>query len=508
MKDSKINKNRSPFTEQEIANDKNFDKLLKQANGGGGSNGLIIGGVLGAIILTIGLVWLFNKSTPKENEIVETIELQKGAINPVLTDVPKSYYTVNALTGDEFKFNNTVISIPANAFVHQDGKEVVGAVEISYREFHNPVDFFLSGIPMVYDSAGAEYHFESAGMFEIYGYQNGEPVNLIKPIEVKLASLHQGDYFNLYKLDTLSGEWTYLSKDSTVVNKEEISGTEIADLNQKIAEIVQQLPPKKSEKGVCIKIDFNAAEFPELTTFKEVLFEVDENDKNFSPNLAKKDWDDVKLKKENENYVLTFYDRFKPTKIKAKPVLSDAEYAKALKEYNSNYGERLAAYKAKKDSVESLLAFKTRIIPSFGGSTSGYVERLFTINDFGVWNSDCPMRMPKGRMLAAMYINTNEETKEIDTLEFNTIYLVEENKNTLYRITNNGTLSYNPSKKYVLWAVDKQQRLCVYPAVKFNEIPSSIDSTYALEMDITASQPKNVDEVRKELNLVKLFKDV
>ena len=508
MKDSNINKNRNPFTEQEIAADENFDKLLKQASGKGGNNNLIIVSVVGLLLVT-SLVWFLNAKTTKELMSIEVANQQKGALNPVFGDIPKNYYTVNGQTGEMFTFNNTSISIPANAFSDKNGNVVTGEVEISYREFHNPIDFFVAGIPMIYDSAGVEYHFESAGMFEIYGYQNGEPVNLIKPIEVKLASLHQGDYFNLYQLDTLSGEWTYLSKDTSVVKKS-MGGIpeEITNLNENIAKLEAQLPAKKSKHGVCIKIDFNPTEFPELASLKEVLFEVDATDKNFSPDLAKKDWDDVKLKKVNDDYELTFYDKFKPTKIKATPVLSDGEYKIALKEYNSKYGQRLAAYRAKKDSVEGLLVFKSRVFPSFGNSTGSYVERLFEVNDFGIWNSDCPMRMPKGRMLASMYINTNETTNEIDTLDFKTIYLVEENKNTLYRITNNGILSYNPSKKYVLWAIDKQEKLCVFPAVKFNQIPSQVDSAYAFEMDVANAKSMNITEVRKELNLVKLFKDV
>jgi hypothetical protein len=512
MKNSKINNNRPPLTDKEIKADENFDKLLKQHSGNKLKNNLAVGGIVVAgIILITSLVLYFNKAIPNAEVTNNPHEVRtKGAINPNLFDIPKMYHLINAETGGEVVFNNSIINVPTNAFVDETGNAITGDVEISYREFHNPIDFFLSGIPMIYDSADYQYHFESAGMFEIYGSQNGIPVNLAKPISVSLASLHQGDYFNIYQLDTLSGKWGFISKDSTkvgAVSEQEVE-RDLAKLEKSVIEITKNKPQQKSKNGACIKIDFKKDEFPELASFKEVLFEIDKTDKNFSPELAKKEWDDVKLKKVEEEYILTFYDKFKPTKLKAKPVLSDKQYEEALGEYNKQYANRLSGFRAKKDSLEKLLAFNSTTFPSFGNSTAGYVERLFEINEFGVWNSDCPMRMPKGRMLAAMYINKIEGTDKIDTLDFKTIYLVEENKNTLYRITNNGTLSYNPSKRYVLWAIDKKEQLCVFPAVKFKAIPNQMDSTYAIEMDISKVKPTNVDDVRKELNLNTLFKDV
>lgn len=511
MKDSKINKNKEPFTDEEIKADENFDKLMKQHATSKFKKDLgVIGLVVGGVLLVTSLVVYFSdmKLVMKNMEVTATES--EGAIRPNLFDIPVMHHAVNAEKGGEIIFNSSKISIPNNAFVDKDGEIVVGEVEITYREFHNPVDFFLSGIPMMYDSAGYEYHFESAGMFEIYGYQNGVPVKLTKPVSVSLSSLHRGGYFNIYQLDTLSGKWSFISKDSSKVgeNLTPYIRNSIAKIESQISEIAKDEPQKKSKKGINIKIDFNVEEFPELASFKKVLFEIDEQDKNFSPDLAKKDWDDVKLKKVEDDYILTFYDGFKPTKIKVKPVLSNRQYKKALKEYNKKYADRLSAFRSRKDSLEKELAFYSVVFPSFGNSTRGYVERLFEINDFGVWNSDCPMRMPKGRVLASMYINKIKGTDKIDTLDFKTIYLVEENKNTLYRITNNGILSFNPAKKYVLWAVDEKEQLCVFSAVKFNSIPSQLDSTYAFEMEISKIKPTNVDDVRKELNLQKLFKDV
>jgi hypothetical protein len=523
MKNSKINKNRNHFTEQEIAADENFDSLLKKASVKGGNNKLVVGGVVIGLILVAGLFWLFNTKKGQQSlaENTEISNQQKGALSPVLGDIPKSYYTVNAEKGEDFSFNNTVISIPTHAFIDKNGNIVTGEVEISYREFHNPIDFFLSGIPMTYDSAGVEYHFESAGMFEIYGYQNGEPVKLVKPIEVRLASLHQGDYFNIYQLDTLSGEWTYLSKDTSVVKRSiGVIPQELTDLNKGISELKNKLPSKKSKNGVCIKIDFNAAEFPELASLKEVLFEVDATDKNFSPNLAQKDWDDVKLKKVDDEYVLIFYDKFKPTKIKAKPVLNDGDYLKVMKEYEEKINELKSQSKASKKNNKVYIEVELLSGEAFYIGESEIdekaerdynaeykVERLFMINDFGIFNSDCPMRLPKGKIVEPLFVYKNDSTNSIDGLKFNGVYLVEENKNTLYYLYNYDLISYIPQNKYVIWGI-YDGKLCVLSAKEFKQLTFKGKGAYKTEMKMLNEEITSVEQVREFLDLQILFKDV
>lgn len=522
MKNSKLNRNRNPFTEQEIAQDENFDKLLKTAKANKLKKNLIVGGVITlSVLLLVGLLVFLKPNKVNKEATVEVPETTQGAIKPNLTGIPQSAFTVNAQQGGELVFNNTRIVIPQNAFMDSNGNEILGKVELTYREFHNPIDFFLAGIPMVYDSAGVEYHFESAGMFEIYGFQHGTPIHLAKPIEVKLASLHQGDYFNMYKLDTLTGVWTYLGKDTSVVGNSSASNPqEIANINERIANIEKELPVKKTKNGVCIKIDFNAAEFPELESLKEVLFEVDATDKNFSPDLAKKDWDDIKLKKVEEDYILTFYDKFKPTKIKATPVLSDAAYKKVFTEYELKLKE---LEKQKKDILETkkrtnvvrsdYIDFTTEDISvSAKEAERNYkaeykVERLFMINDFGVYNSDCPMKLPKGKTVEPLFVYKNDTTNKIEKVNFATIYLVEENKNTLYHLYEFDRISYNPNNKYVIWGI-YQGKLCVLPAKDFKQLTFKGKGSYKTEMKILNEEITSVEQVREFLNLQKLFKDV
>ena len=40
------------------------------------------------------------------------------------------------------------INIPADAFLDKEGNVIKDKVEVSFREFYNPLDFYLAGIPM------------------------------------------------------------------------------------------------------------------------------------------------------------------------------------------------------------------------------------------------------------------------------------------------------------------------------------------------------------------------
>jgi len=92
-------------------------------------------------------------------------------VNPPLENIKPTFTSkkVSANQGGIYEYDNgSKLIVPAAAFVNQNGKIVEGDVNIKFREMHDYVDFFLSGIPMTYDSAGTKYILESAGMVEIY----------------------------------------------------------------------------------------------------------------------------------------------------------------------------------------------------------------------------------------------------------------------------------------------------------------------------------------------------
>lgn len=133
-------------------------------------------------------------------------------------DIYPDVFTYSAMTGSQLEYGSgTKISIPPMAFEDANGSPVTGNVDITYREFRDPVDILLSGIPMKYDSAGTTGDFESAGMFEINASQNGTEVYLRnnQQVAIDFAVVDTASTFNFYRLDEQNG-WQYLESPGSV----------------------------------------------------------------------------------------------------------------------------------------------------------------------------------------------------------------------------------------------------------------------------------------------------
>lgn len=160
------------------------------------------------VLAAVGGTWLYQNSQNQTSSDAELLaDIQKVSnVKPVFsnTDVAFKHLVVNTEKGANFKLpNGTKIVVPQDAFVDKNNKPIVGNVDLEYREFHNAAQILASGIPMTYDSAGVKHQFESAGMFEMRGFQNNEPVFIAqnKGIDVDMASFVKGDDFRFYYLD-------------------------------------------------------------------------------------------------------------------------------------------------------------------------------------------------------------------------------------------------------------------------------------------------------------------
>ena len=160
------------------------------------------------VLAAVGGTWLYQNSQNQTSSDAELLaDIQKVSdVKPVFsnTDVAFKHLVVNTEKGANFKLpNGTKITVPQDAFVDKNNKPIVGNVDLEYREFHNAAQILASGIPMTYDSAGVTHQFESAGMFEMRGFQHNEPVFIAqnKGIDVDMASFVKGDDFRFYYLD-------------------------------------------------------------------------------------------------------------------------------------------------------------------------------------------------------------------------------------------------------------------------------------------------------------------
>lgn len=131
-----------------------------------------------------------------------------------LVNVPFKEFSVRAETGDTLAYKSSIIFFPPNSFVDKTGKIITGNLQVKYRELNDPLDFYISGTPMNYDSAGVRYNFESIAMCELLAYQHGQPVfvNQASRPEITMRE-RNGAGGNVYFFDTTARNWVYKGKD-------------------------------------------------------------------------------------------------------------------------------------------------------------------------------------------------------------------------------------------------------------------------------------------------------
>ncbi len=414
MSNIKVNRERSALSPEEMKGAKNFDALLQQyqamhpdrsglPRGMGRKRWLAMG--LAAVSLT-GIVlfgWMIvHRVHTRGTHPLLSAALRRGIVNPPIpaANVMLTAYSVDAAQGAVLSYpTGTHILVPAHAFLDEKGAVVQGAVRLQYREWHNPVDIMLSGIPMNYDSGGQKMRFESAGMMQMLASQNGHPlsVNPEAMIQVNLRTTDTGSRYNLYYLDTLSGQWVYKQKVRTnpgitfAAGKQAGAGagdrtpqtdgglgvaafpsdTDMGDLPQKPVEPVAADPSRP-----VFNIAVNEQEFPEIAVYKNVQFQVTADEQHFNADYEKLTWNNAVVKPGTEagTYLVTF-ERFlnqqgkkQSITFKTRPVFTGGDLAAAQEKFHqlfAAYQEKLeqkrAAAKAARGKDSLQFAQKVRI---------------------------------------------------------------------------------------------------------------------------------------------------
>ncbi len=464
--------------------------------------------------------------------------------------MPATIYKVIAEKGASLDFKTgSKINVPKNAFVDKAGKVLKGEIELRYREFHDAFDFFVSGIPMTYDSAGVRYQFESAGMMEMLAYQNGEPVNVApdKSINVSLASDYPATDYNLYKLDTLQNNWSCLGKDKVVTqstqgtkavptpNTAQVKKTEeYQTIENKIVEVQKEkevklselskntMIPKKPEQvkkeRYSFDLDVDAKEYPELALYKGVLFEVGAENKNFTSDMYNITWEEAIIKegpKKGDNYLLTLKKAKTKYDIVVYPVFEGKNYDVAMKDYQDKFAKynvtlekrkveekkieeayqaQIASLKKQQEDLERKWAeqqanqFKLM-------SNQEKVQRMFALNSFGIFNCDRPSAYPKGAVCTAS-LNNEQKTKLICY----EVFLVDREKNALFTYAKNPVVNFafNPQSKNLLFTSENGILYYLKPE-QFNEIKEG-GALCDLKMNKVEQKFKTVEEVKAFFN--------
>lgn len=397
--------------------------------------------IISIVVLAIIIILLIVKCSQDNHQTI-TRDFVKPPIAEA--DIPFSAFSVDASKGDTIIYKSgTVILFPKDAFVDKNGKIVKGQVDIKYREFHNPVDQFLSGIPMGYDSAGVSYTLESAGMCDIQAYKSGEAVfvNKKNKPEINISTNNVDVAQNLYYLDTTTKQWVNRGKSEIIeIGKKAVSlntpnPTEITSTNS--VNIEKPVKPMILDNEIpIIKVTIDTSSFEELKAYNNLRFQLDKTEKNFKPEDSYITWENIELKKDKQLgvYKIQFSkssDGYnKSVEYKVQPVLDEKDYASALVEYDKKLieyerkikeremisKENKDAYmrqtildkkideenentarlnkiiqikNAEQDSINKKIEEQNKLINS--ANLNNYVVRNFEIDGFGIWNCDRPI---------------------------------------------------------------------------------------------------------------------
>ncbi len=352
----KIVYNRESLSSQEIAQQVNFKTFISgytpAANILLSMKSLVIIGVSAftAVIVTVVLM----QSPFKQTSLTEQF------ISPPMPqlNISPSSLLISGMADTVINYpSGTKLYIPAYTFVHSDNTTAKGPFRLSFREFHDQVDQMLSGIPMVYDSAGIKKQFESAGMFDIMAYENDKPVFIKegKGLFVDMPSSNTDNNFNVYYLDTIQKSWIY-DKDNSENNILLIAGTDTL-LHQKFKTGFGSLvlPEKADPLLDNLMIDFDKEEFPELALFDNVKFQFIDKKNKYNKEGSTKTWDDVKVTRQDKrHYLVTFAKgKFKQSFVTI-PVLEKKDFEKAFADYDKVRVVRIAKFKNVNDSLNTL----------------------------------------------------------------------------------------------------------------------------------------------------------
>lgn len=268
-----------------------------------------------------------NVQRPKSSQNTSTLSQGRHDRPYAKVDVAYQHYGLTTRQAHTIQLQSgSVLQVPAQAFVTQEGKEVKGQVQLQYREVQTPVAIMLSGLPMTYDSAGTAGQFVSAGMVEIYATQQGKQLELAKgkELQLKMAGWQAEANYNLYYLEPESQKWVYRQ---TAPAPQANPAAKPTGWPAMPAKQRRHLPKPAQPGEKLLRLNLQA---PELKQYTQVEWRYAGTDQRFDPNnnpdIQLQQWDDIKLEKlEPYKYRLTMRNNQKTYIADLEPVLSAAD---------------------------------------------------------------------------------------------------------------------------------------------------------------------------------------
>jgi len=373
----------------------------------------VVTGIAAVLLIGMTILGRLNKSAVGNTDATLAYLATQPYVNPPLENFAKKSetVTVNANEGGAYQFpSGSRMVVPKAAFANAYGALIEGEVEIHFKEYHDYVDFFLSGIPMEIKVDGQNQVLESAGMIEVYATQDGERLTMVpeKPIDIELKSQisfagKTPPTFNIYYLDeenrawdlrgtdeievmednsgafvkvigdpddpNFKGEVTYDTTYSETAQLERALAVENKHFDKKLEEELAKvgrqfaLPQKPNEpeqydgNSMTMELDFQNKDLGIKNyqgTIWQVLTAVDAFDE-----VSNTVWETFDLEKQaDDSFTLKLGKGTQKASLKVKPVLAGKDYETAIQQFN----QKLADYQKEKATVAAQIAAKRKEI--------------------------------------------------------------------------------------------------------------------------------------------------
>ena len=512
-----------------------------------------------ALLIALGLGFLKEDYHTKQEKYFTS----KPFVNPPAVEAAKpvfASYRVPAYEGGIIEHETgSKITIPKEAFEYNNGDIVTGEVDILYREMHDFIDFFLSGIPMTYDSLGTTYNLESAGMVEIFAEQGGQRVNMRpgKSLEVELVSVVEvpnlsiPPSFNIYKLNEGERRWEYRNIDNIQfmesapeklpighqayeVQKEYFDRIlELEMLQQDLLSKVSESlpipkepvrPTQKRNEALTLNIDLGQQlkeAAPNLyDKYKDAFWQAHPSEK-VSMSELDKNWEETKLVQFNElDFELTFIKGEERKTILVNPLLTGRKFERAMQKYRRDKDQ----YAQKMETWEDNLAIRQKEIKAKTAEQKKaaqmqYVTNLenlkkqgkdvdvqslasrtkvinkFKADELGIWNCDRPV-LPDLKAFNARFKLPNGKV-----LNKVTAYMAAKGSNSIekFLLARKTPLHVDLTKEYLIWVVLPDNKIALLQPKDLKDLDLSKNKqSFTMTMVEDTAIPEN--QLRKVLS--------
>lgn len=403
--------------------------------------------------------------------------------------------------------SGTILTVPANTVLDPQGNLATEPITIRYREFRDVAQIISSGIPMtVKQEDGSEEWMQTAGMFEIRGFQNDQAVTMAegKSIKIDFMSPVDGEY-DAWALDDETQEWTNLGPGASPVEVPRLRDPN-STIEQEIAKLKKETAtaPEKPvyEKQNEIRIDdpANLNQFPELRDKTSHLFVYAGNDASKAPKnntwIRDKDWSRYELAAgpKSDSYELTLLAEDTTFTL----LVKKAQQPKDIAAAKAHYQALMADYKAKLVTLRDKEAVY---------SQQRSYRRTIQAQGFKIHNYDVLWKSPSSIHLMADFQFDDMPDALKDAV---TVYFVTKNNQVVIGLSNFNWkfFRFDPNLDNKLIAVLPDNKVALFKQSDFKakeaELKSARKQKYTFEMDVQETPVLQLNDLKQVIQMASL----